>query len=528
MLLMREREYCFGVKRREALARLPAALARLGAPDAPSRRRVLTDTYLDTDDLLLARAGAACRLRVSGKSAEATLKSLTPAKDGLAVRNELSEPLGESAAVWLRGTPGKGAIAARLRPLLRGKRLRVLFRLQQNRAVHRVRTADGSLIQVSADVVRWVGGNAGGEPAPFLTRHDIEVELMEGTEECLRRFAGKLRKKMGLRAAKESKYQYGLRLAGLTRPAPPERRQPALQAQSLEAILRAVMAGQTERLLWHKAGAILGLDSEPIHDLRVAIRRLRAALRVFAGALPPELERRLGSGLKRLAASLGVVRDLDVHVERVARDAGLLGLADNPAVIAYLRRLNRRRDEAHRRLARELNSKRTAAVAENLEEAARRLLPSGRLRESTAGTGARAAALIEPFFRKFRRDGGRVHPNSRDESLHRLRLRCKRLRYACEFLKPALGDNAGKYAARLARLQGILGRLHDAAMAAETIRRFLATPAARRRPGAGIALLRLAAQAERQARAERREFFAAWKRFDRKRVHSLLLGHAQR
>jgi len=515
-----EREYGFVVKRPGAFARLPAVLACLGTPEATVRRRALTDTYLDTDDLLLAKAGAGCRVRVSGESAEATLKSLAPADDGLAVRNEWSEPLRRTAVgLWLRGLPRGGALAARLHPLLRGARLRVLFRLRQDRTVYRVRTRDGSLIQVSADSVRW-GGN---RPRPALL--EIEIELLGGSVESLRRVAAKLKKKLDLRPAKESKYAYGLRLAGLSRPGPPERRPRGPRARRIGEALRAVIEAQTARLLWHRPGATLGLNSEPVHDMRVAIRRLRAALRVFDKALPPDLAGPLEAGLKRLAAALGVVRDLDVHAERVARDAASLEVADNPAVVEYLRRLDRGRGEAQRRLARELNSARFASVARRLDEAAARLPPPGGRPQGPAATNvAQALALVRPFFLKVRRDGGRVRPNSPDASFHRLRIRCKRLRYACEFLRPAIGANARTYAARLARLQEVLGRHHDSVMAAGTIRRFLATPAARRRPGKWSALRRLAAHLTRQSRAERREFFGAWKHFDRKRIHGLLFA----
>jgi len=164
----------------------------------------------------------------------------------------------------------------------------------------------------------------------------------------------------------------------------------------------------------------------------------------FRQSLPPDLAGPLEAGLKRLAAALGVVRDLDVHAERVARDAASLEVADNPAVVEYLRRLDRGRGEAQRRLARELT---------------RRVLPPWRgawtkpppgFPRPAAGPRVRpprnvpSPGACPAVLPEVRRDGGRVRPNSPDASFHRLRIRCKRLRYACEFLRPAIGPTPAR------------------------------------------------------------------------------------
>ena len=67
----------------------------------------------------------------------------------------------------------------------------------------------------------------------------------------------------------------------------------------------------------HESGTLEGTDIEELHDMRVATRRMRAALRIFDGYLDPQDVRPLLKGLRRTGRALGTVRDLDVAGERV-------------------------------------------------------------------------------------------------------------------------------------------------------------------------------------------------------------------
>jgi triphosphatase len=108
-------------------------------------------------------------------------------------------------------------------------------------------------------------------------------------------------------------------------------------------------------MLAHEPGVRLGEDPEELHDMRVATRRLRAALKLYAEALPKRAER-FEKDLHWAADALGDVRDLDVHLERLAEEALVDGNEEffEKAITA----LKERRIEARRRMLEVLNSDR--------------------------------------------------------------------------------------------------------------------------------------------------------------------------
>jgi triphosphatase len=99
-----------------------------------------------------------------------------------------------------------------------------------------------------------------------------------------------------------------------------------------------------QSIIANEQGAISG-DVEAIHDMRVAIRRLRVALSNFASTLSREDGRRLQSRLKRLAEPLGEVRDFDVMIAAL-----ISSLPDNPGQEAIKSVIGRLRDRRRRRL----------------------------------------------------------------------------------------------------------------------------------------------------------------------------------
>src|SRR5207245_5112768 len=117
---------------------------------------------------------------------------------------------------------------------------------------------------------------------------------------------------------------------------PPVRLHPGSQAG--DAVRAALAAGVT-RLLRHDPGVRIGDDLEDVHQARVATRRLRSDLRTFRALLDPEQSGSLRDELKWAADLLGDLRDADVLLERLRRQADLLPGRDAVAVAGLLRRL---------------------------------------------------------------------------------------------------------------------------------------------------------------------------------------------
>lgn len=250
----------------------------------------------------------------------------------------------------------------------------------------------------------------------------------------------------------------------------------------------------------HQAGRTArALEEEPVHDLRVALRRLRAACALFGGRRTRRLER----ALKRLQDAAGAVRDLHVELPLLDR------LPPGPEVAARREEIVRALSTAGPALLVEL-ARFNSRVLPRLERALARLAPKGklgghRLRRRLARLLARAEARREAA------DGLLPLP------AHRLRIALKKVRYGAELLLPAFPAELGALVALLVPLQDALGLLHDADVHLEEAR-------ARGAPPAAAALRERAALARRLARTL--SGFARTKRLPALRARLLALRPA--
>lgn len=234
-------------------------------------------------------------------------------------------------------------------------------------------------------------------------------------------------------------------------------------AASVVELASTVLALQLARIRVHEPGTRLGDHPESLHDMRVAIRRVRAALALFQDELPATLAR-LRPRFARVGQALGAVRDLDVQQERVARFAATLEASQREALLPLVARLERHRAAARRALLRRLDAPGWAALLARLDRALARL-PRG-----TPPAGRQPALLDAPGRirrrrRKLLRRATAVTPESPDETLHELRITGKRLRYALEFHAPLLGAAVRRPCQDLVALQDLLGEHQDAVVA---------------------------------------------------------------
>ncbi|MGH7610318.1 MAG: CHAD domain-containing protein [Candidatus Dormibacteria bacterium] len=275
-------------------------------------------------------------------------------------------------------------------------------------------------------------------------------------------------------------------------------------------------ASRADDLRWAAARLPMAGDSQAVHDVRVALRRLRETAHAFAGCLDSRPD--LAAQLRRQERRLGPLRDAEVRLELLDRvlgpvavwrdrsdDPGLLAGPDSAVVPGSAERprpgLRGLETEARRVLA-----DRTAREIERRRQA--RLTPSAlaRLQElavpisPAAGHPGRLSArelAREQLPQRFRRA---ARPGSTAADLHRRRIRLRRLRFRLELFAPLISPGAEPVLAELRRLQQLLGRFHDLAVLAAWIDRC----ARRERPELRPALRRLAVRAalEQQAAAE--------------------------
>jgi CHAD domain-containing protein len=241
---------------------------------------------------------------------------------------------------------------------------------------------------------------------------------------------------------------------------------------SLPEAARKVLRFHFARMQNREAGTRDGADAEDLHDMRVAVRRMRAAWRVFDDAFKSSRTKRLRRRLESLSDKLGSVRDLDVLTKGL--EAYRMGLdpEQQPGLDPLLSLWARQRSSARRQLIEELDSGGYSAFVHEMEE----FLSAGSNAAASVPTPTiphrvrdRAPSQIWAAYEAVRAYE-LVLPWADIETIHQLRIATKWLRYTLEFLGETLGPDGPRLLGRVVALQDFLGDLHDADVAAKLAR----------------------------------------------------------
>lgn len=462
----------------------------------------LQDTYLDTDDWRIFRAGFALRLRAKGGSVEATLKGLRSARGDVADRREITEPLAEGRAKALaRAT---GPVGSRVRDVAGVKPLRTLFEVRTTRQRFMVRRGNPAVAvgEIALDEARFSRGNGHRRPM-LLTR--VELEAIGPDSVPLEPLANRLRAECELIPATENKYAVGLRSASLE---PPREAWPGREAeQTAPPIMRpSTRAGDfAVAALWrlhrewqaNEPVARLGEGPEPLHRLRVTARRMETVLSLFRARLPLGL-RRSRPTLKRLLDALGAVRDADIRIEAVSSFRRNVPEGDRAGLDPLLQHLQLERAWVRSKMLRALDAKRTRDWLDALpDQLARTTLPTPSASSRDAPALTVVPDLIRERYRKLRKCARKLTRESAIGEFHKVRVRAKKLRYALEVVAPTYTKPAEKMLAALHKLQGGLGTQHDADVIARYLTQLASRPPASFTP---VTLFLMGRMAEAQAR----------------------------
>jgi CHAD domain-containing protein len=201
-----------------------------------------------------------------------------------------------------------------------------------------------------------------------------------------------------------------------------------------------------------------GTDAEAIHDLRVATRRLTAALRAWESLLPARAGEAACRALRKLRRRVGRARELEVHVALAeARRPGLAAGAGERAVVdAILARLGERLARRRRQAMKRVSPRRLKPLLRRIDAAVGGLGGHGRPAE-TAEAFAIERRRAERATTTLR--WAAEHPD--EVSLHEARIRVKQWRYLLECLEEALPGVRWQGAPPLRRIQTLLGDIHD-------------------------------------------------------------------
>jgi CHAD domain-containing protein len=233
----------------------------------------------------------------------------------------------------------------------------------------------------------------------------------------------------------------------------------------LSDVAFGVVREQFALLRSHEAGTRAGDDPEELHDMRVATRRLRAALRCFQEVLPTSATT-LDQELGWLASGLAAVRDLDVQLLRLQDLATIVSEQEQASLASVRDVLNADRDHARASLIALLDSERYAALLKLAFDLLGEVVVD---RVDPPVADAAGEVLTRPF-QSLRKAGNRLNRDSPPAEFHALRKRAKRLRYTLEFVANQDSPAARRFLRRLVVLQDLLGEHQDAEVAVAHLR----------------------------------------------------------
>jgi triphosphatase len=275
---------------------------------------------------------------------------------------------------------------------------------------------------------------------------------------------------------------------------------------SVVAAARAVMLANLAHLQANEQGVLEGENPDFIHQMRVALRRLRSAVAVFRPALPAGAADFLARELTWLARVLGRARDWDVLVT-----ATLPALAGTGRHAAAARALQRRYAEQRREARRKARSALESPRYRVLVRALARGLSGGDVRGPRRGPAREKASVpacefsarvLDKRYARVARHGRGLHKLTARQ-LHRLRIALKKFRYAADFFAGVYrGGRTRKMLDRLAQLQEVLGEINDVAGMMRIV-------------GSGTEPARIARLwGQRRVTGLRKDLGAAWRKFE--------------
>jgi inorganic triphosphatase YgiF len=438
-----------------ALARVPRLLGRDRAK--PQRVEVLESLYFDTPQGKLREHGVSLRIRRQGKQRLQTIKWLN--RSALFDRGQAETEISGKGPDWkaIRGTALEPLASKKLR-----RSLKPLFKTKVRRTIYPVVT-EAATIELAVD-----NGSidAGRRSEPI---RELELELKQGDSSELFRVARELSRAIPTRLSLKSKAERGYELRNGGAPPWVKAKEVELAAgTSVAEAFRIIARSCLAQIVGNESG-VQRKNSEALHQIRIGLRRLRAAISFFSEMTAGPQTDFIKSELKWVTRELSPARDLDVYTSQVL-GAFREQYKDNAEFGSLCRDFERQRADAFGRAADAVRSDRYRLLLIELaawveagawgrgdDEAAR--APHGRPIELYAAAElARRRKKIMKKVKAFERLDAAQR--------HKLRIAVKKLRYAAEFVANVFPTKRAKnrrlaLLASVKRIQDCLGALND-------------------------------------------------------------------
>ena len=430
----------------------------------PGRLLHLRDQYFDTSDHRILSGGYAFRLRYQDDRTYYSLKSLGGVSGSVHRREEIEYDVPEADFDRSPGDWLPEPLWSILSELTESQPLVNILTIRQERHERRLLAAaeDVEVATVALDNVEIV------QDASTSQRFvELEIELAQDrTEEELEPIVAELTRMRGLVPQPASKFERGLAFVSRTMPVEHDGTKVKPDdtiGRAMTKILRPLFTKMQD----HEQGSYAGVDTEELHDMRVATRRMRTAFWIADPYLDGSELKKVRKGLARTADALGAVRDMDVFRDKTdsylaEHDSDLGGFAPLFRVwdVEYIRRRNE--------MLEHLSSKAYARFKKRFWASLQEGIPDKR--EAREVAAVLRQVVEERLEAVLRHDTALVKPGQPLSRYHELRIDVKRLRYTLEFFRDVLGDEALMVIEALKVLQDFFGDLQDARVASAHLR----------------------------------------------------------
>ncbi|NND09072.1 MAG: CHAD domain-containing protein [Saprospiraceae bacterium] len=434
------------------------------------RELKIHDYYYDTKDLALQSRDACLRRRqINDLPALLTYKEALSQNKGLSIftREEIEGPLRAELLQEILSKLNCGISVDTLSDedssfdlerVLNKQEMYLILQLKNDRSVFDCEVGDTLKVEFCLDKVRAKGLD---QKTKF---NELEIELKYGTEADFEHFVKSIRPVLPFVKASKylSKYHGSLARLGFF---DSEKNKKDRQVKTWKSHLSKIY----KRFQCFFAKAMSFKNIEDLHQARVSLRQLLTLLDFlqFEHKDPTHLKRlqRLTKKIQLIQKRLGAVRDLDVLIEKIKRDTSDSSRQDNPQIFdaRLLALLQKERKIARfKSLARlpQLYNRQFQSLWKQFFRDDLEILATQVQAEEKLHRLKQDFQMLFMAFQSSKKKYGLHHPKSM-KKLHRIRLLCKKLRYAYKYIAFVLAYDPSTLAKQYARMQDVLGDLND-------------------------------------------------------------------